>query len=465
MLKYIVPAWIAVQSYSVGTPNSRTIISNNKTHKTILLEGVSSDIYAYLVEGINDLTDFIKQKKYKNTLTSFLEELRDKKLLAFDNEIDDKKSEIIPIPAYNIAGNESEKNLLRTLETDMADWCFERGFLFSLFLEMTYKCNLRCVHCYNAKNDFKSQISLKNAIRIIDEARLLGCFNLTLSGGECTLDDDFISIVEYAHKKRMNISIFTNAQSLYDNPTLLQKIIALYPYKIGISVYSSNGNKHDKITNVKGSFDKSIKILNELNKAGINTEFKSVQLLETANSWKETLKFAYNNNSFPVLDIALTPTIEGDTKTRKHSISDEMIWNLCTDPESPLFLGKINEPPIININDFPCYAGIRTLLVTPTLDVRGCVSLPFKFGNLKKESLIDIWNQAIKSKTGELYKWQNTKLSEFKDCFKYEYCKFCNFCPAMGILENKKYSKSEELCRIAKIKYAAFNYLKNQAVS
>ena len=84
---------------------------------------------------------------------------------------------------------------------------------------------------------------------------------------------------------------------------------------------------------------------------------------------------------------------------------------------------------------------------------------------MKKESLIDIWNQAIKSKTGELYKWQNTKLSEFKDCFKYEYCKFCNFCPAMGILENKKYSKSEEFCRIAKIKYAAFNYLKNQTGS
>lgn len=461
MLRYIVPDWISVQSYLVNTPVSRTIISNNKTHKTVLLEGISSDIYAYLVKGFDDLTNFTKQTDIKNALNTFLEELRDKKLLIFDNETDDKKSEIISIPTYNVAGNESEKNSPQTIETAMADWCFENGFLFSLFLEMTYKCNLRCIHCYNAKNDFKSQISIKDARRIIDEARLLGCFNLTLSGGECSLDDDFMSIVEYAHRQRMNISIFTNAQSLYDNPTLLKKVIEIYPYKVGISIYSSDKDKHDQVTNIKGSFDKSISVLKKLHKAGINTEFKSVQLLETASGWKETLKLAYNNNSFPILDIALMPTIDGDSKTRKHSISDKMIWELCTNKESPLFLGNIDELPVINTNDSPCYAGIRTLLVTPTLDVRGCVSLPFKFGNLEKESLVDIWNKAIKDKTGKLYKWQNTKLSAFKDCFKYDYCKFCNFCPAMGILENKKYSKSTELCRIAKIKHAAFDYLKN----
>lgn len=464
MVKYIVPNWIAYQSYYINTTNSRTIISNNKNHETILLEGVSSDVYAYFTNGAENLIDFAKQKDIETTLPIFLEELRDKKLLVYDTEVDEKTRDMMVVPAYSSAGNEGEKYTQKTIETDMADWCFENGFLFSLFMEMTYKCNLRCIHCYNAKNDFRSQISINDAKRIIDEARLLGCFNLTLSGGECTLDDDFVEILEYAHQKKMNISIFTNAQSLYDNPQLLQKLIDMYPYKIGISIYSSIENKHDFVTDVKNSFNKSITVLKNLAKAGINTEFKSVQLSETVNGWKETLRLAYQNNSFPNLDITLTPTIDGDTKTRKHSISDKMIWELCVDPDSPLYLGQFDEPKMPKPNETPCFAGIRTLTITPTLDVRGCVSLPFKFGNLKTQSLLDIWKESVKEKTGKLYKWQNLKLSVFKDCFKHDYCRFCNFCPAMGILENGKYSKSEELCRIAKIKHKAFYYLKNSTI-
>jgi|GEM_PF-3194030 len=461
MLKNVAPSWIAVRSYLVDTPDSRTIISNNKTHQTLLLEGVSSDLYAYLAADGTDLAGFAKQKDIEQTLPAFLEELRHRKLLAFDTDIDDGKSEPMRAPMGGGIGREGDKNIPPSIETRMADWCYAHGFLWSLFMEMTYKCNLKCIHCYNPECDFKSQIRLKDAKRIIDEAVSIGVFNLTISGGECTLSDDFLDILRYAKTKRLNVDIFTNGQFLHDNPAMLDEIISLYPYRVGISIYSANAPVHDKVTSVRGSFEKSIAVLQRLKEAGINTEVKSVQLAESVETWRETLALARKYCASATFDVTLTPTIEGNKKTWKHSVSDEMLMELYTNPDSPMYLGDIKEdPPIPKETDGPCFSGIRTLLVNPSLQVHGCVSLPIRFGDLRKQSFADIWHEAVKDKRGKLYEWQNVKLSEFKNCFHKEHCKFCHFCAGMGMLENKLFAQSSELCRIAKVKWAAFKKLK-----
>jgi len=465
MLKYVVPNWIATRSYFADTPESRTIISNNKTHQTILLEGISSDLYAYLAAAGEDLAGFAKSKNIEQTMPGFLESLQENKLLAISNDIDNYRGEAMPHSGTsNTAWGEKYKGNEQSIEATMADWCYKHGFLWSLFMEMTYKCNLKCVHCYNPKTDFNSQIGLKEAMRIIDDATAIGVFNLTLSGGESLLADDFMAILRYAKSKRMNVSLFTNGQLLYDKATILDEIVSLYPYRVGISIYSADSAIHDKITGVKGSFDKAIAALKRLKDSGINTEIKSVQLNESVYSWRETLELIRKFCTNASFDVTLTPTIDGDIKTWLHSVSDEMLMELFTDPDSPLYMGEAEEPPVPESGDGPCFAGIRTLLVNPVLDVLGCVSLPIEFGNLYSQSLADIWNEAVKEKKGKLWEWQNVSLSDFKDCFHEEYCRFCHFCPGMGMLEDKLFAKSVELCRISENKREAFYSLKEGKV-
>ena len=56
-MKITVPAWIACQTYFPETEKSRTIISSQKVHKTILLDGVSSDLYHFIAsfqDGVDE---------------------------------------------------------------------------------------------------------------------------------------------------------------------------------------------------------------------------------------------------------------------------------------------------------------------------------------------------------------------------------------------------------------------------
>ena len=81
-------------------------------------------------------------------------------------------------------------------------------------LELTLRCNLRCVHCYCKPDVSKQEMSYVQVTRVLDEIADAGCFWLLLTGGEPLLRDDFAKIYAYAKKKGMMITLFTNATLL-----------------------------------------------------------------------------------------------------------------------------------------------------------------------------------------------------------------------------------------------------------
>lgn len=457
-----IPEWIACRSYLTTTSESKTIISNNKLHKTILLEGPASDLYSFLSENNSTskemLIKYAEEHNLSEEINEFIEELHSLKLIGFDTDSEDDYIS----SALNYQKDAQEEND-GAIEDKLSKWVFSKGFLWSLFMELTYKCNLRCIHCYNPANRGTTEISFEDAKKIIDDAVELGCFELTVSGGECTLDSDFLKIIEYARAKRLNLHIFTNGISLAQHPEMLKKIVKLYPYQVGISIYSSDKKLHETVTTIKDSFDKSIGVLSQLKNYGVNTQVKSVQLSETVKTWKSTIKLAKKYDTSAAFDVTLTPTIEGDKKTWNHLLSDEDLIALYSNPESPLYVGGWIEPPAIDLNrDGPCFAGSHTVCINPNLNVVGCVSLPLVFGNLKNERLKDIWEKGQTDKDSVLYRWQHVLLKEWKDCFKEDYCRFCHFCPGMGMLEDKLFEKSEQLCHLAKLKMKVFYDLKDK---
>ena len=267
-MKLTIPKWLSFQTYMYGTEDSRTFISNERMHEYVLLEGLSSDLWKILAdtEDYEKVKAWTQEKGLSSELDGFIESLQEQDLILKDiSDLSNINTEIQPV------GCDDENKTLE-LENDMTQWCYNHGYLFSLFVELTYACNLKCVHCYNPKNINNIQIDFEKMKNIIDEAGEIGCFNITFSGGECTLDTDFIKIVEYARSKRMSVEIFTNGQTLYDNPELLNKLIELYPScSIGLSLYSLDEETHDKITSVKGSYHKTLSVIEKISVLKLKT--------------------------------------------------------------------------------------------------------------------------------------------------------------------------------------------------
>ena len=85
-----------------------------------------------------------------------------------------------------------------------------------LLLELTYKCPLHCVFCYNPTNfaETTQELSTADWLRVLHEARELGAVQLGLSGGEPLLRDDLEVIVAEARSLGFYTNLVTSGVGL-----------------------------------------------------------------------------------------------------------------------------------------------------------------------------------------------------------------------------------------------------------
>ena len=85
-----------------------------------------------------------------------------------------------------------------------------------LLLELTYRCPLHCVFCYNPTEFARTGAELSSAdwLRVLREARALGAVQLGLSGGEPLVREDLEEIVAEAHGLGFYINLITSGIGL-----------------------------------------------------------------------------------------------------------------------------------------------------------------------------------------------------------------------------------------------------------
>lgn len=442
-----IPPYISTRVYLIGTPDSRAYISNEKTHEFLLLEAEAADLWNLILnfKNIQEVYEYAKIRNIEEELDHFLNELVDLDLISF-NDIDNK----IEYAVMNATPKE-DIEAVKFIE-NMNDWLINKNFLPGLFIELTYKCNLNCIHCYNPKNIPEKEIRFKNIKSIVDDAVELGVFKIILSGGECTLVKDFLDIAKYVRKKRISLELFTNGQTLYDKPELLNEIIKLYPYRIALSLYSMNPDIHDEITGVKGSHNKTLSVIKKLKKNNVNVEIKCFVQDKNVSSYKEVVQFAK--------DIGVSYGVDStflDNKENNNAhvqLTDKQLFDLYTDTDSDFCIQ--NKSIVIDnkfLNNIPCKGGHHFFSINSLLEVYPCCCFDVSFGNLNNKSLIDIYRN--ENPNSNLQQWKRIKVNDLKDCFKDDYCKYCYYCAGKATKENCYLGKSEVLCRIAKIKMKA----------
>lgn len=85
-----------------------------------------------------------------------------------------------------------------------------------LLLELTYRCPLHCVFCYNPTDFARSgpELDTEDWLRVLREARAMGSVQLGLSGGEPLVRDDLEVLVAEAHRLGFYINLITSGVGL-----------------------------------------------------------------------------------------------------------------------------------------------------------------------------------------------------------------------------------------------------------
>ncbi len=87
-----------------------------------------------------------------------------------------------------------------------------------LLAEVTYRCPLHCVFCYNpvdfAKTERTDELSTTDWLRVLREARALGAVQCGFSGGEPLMRDDLEELIAEAHRLGYYTNLLTSGVGL-----------------------------------------------------------------------------------------------------------------------------------------------------------------------------------------------------------------------------------------------------------
>jgi len=277
----------------------------------------------------------------------------------------------------------------------------KKGFtLRTLCLAITYTCNYDCQYCFTTemlnKRKKENYLQLEDYQRIAKEARDMGAISFAFQGGEIWLRKDYKEVINAFQPKKHYITVTTNG--FFVNEKTIQELVDLRVDMILFSLESGMKQEHDKITNRVGSYDVIMKaiqtaIKNKRIKVGINLVLSKNNIY--SNGVNKLIEFTKNNNI--ILNIIFARALGHWKEYRKVMLSQKDIDYFEKNIKSihPYFSRDIN----FNYGGGGgCPAAKENFYINPWGDVLACPFNHTFFGNLKKTSLQDIQNRAMKIK-------------------------------------------------------------------
>ena len=123
---------------------------------------------------------------------------------------------------------------MNALMQEMSAKALKLGIPLSVQVDLTYRCNEQCVHCYLDHEDH-GEMTTPEIKHLLDELAEAGVFFLTMSGGEILLRKDFFEILEYARALRFCVKLKTNAVLIRERQA--DRMRSLGVHSIQISIY------------------------------------------------------------------------------------------------------------------------------------------------------------------------------------------------------------------------------------
>jgi len=473
--------WICFRTWVAADGERRSMISNERDHRLAVLDGASSELWALIERGstLSTLIRHAERLDVSDEVDEFLSLLDSQGFLSGRNDQDQRASPAPPPQQLESAQNTN-------VEHDMMRWVAEKGYLFGVHWEVTYRCNERCVHCYNpgaAHNPHEKperetdELTPAEALTLLDDLRDAGVFRLTLSGGEVMVRRDFWELVAAARVRGFSVNIYTNGLKLDEEAC--RKLAALWPTSVSISVYSAEADAHDAITGVRGSFRRSVQALEGLQALGMKTYLKSTQMGHTLAGYAKVRKLADRLGAAAELDMIMSASVDGATAPLQLAADNpEELVVLAATPGSPLYVGTAESNWGFvhkDKNASVCGAAIGSLGIDPTGGINACNSMPIPAGSHRTHGFLQVWRTSrqyrlahatpepppsLEAAVSLLSHWQTIQLKDFHECGTHRRCGWCTKCPGTAMLEHgDPLAPSTTNCRLATARMTAADLL------
>lgn len=308
-------------------------------------------------------------------------------------------------------------------------WLREHPTLWSLQLEVTSKCNERCVHCYIPHEEKTVDIDFELAESVIDQASDMGAIGITFGGGEPTIYARLPELLRHARARDFSINVISNCMSLPD--PLFEAIVETHPSMVQVSIYSLKEEEHDAITKVRGSLKRTLASVERLIAANVPMQVSCPVMKTNYRSYKEVLSWAYDRKVRAYTDFIMMARMDKSTENLAQRLSASEARTMLEDivqvdedyrimvaeeTVKRLFKDQTAEPV--------CGVGISTLCVGANGACYPCSGWQgFAVGDLANAGLRGIWETSPNLEY--LRGITRGRFARCLDCADQNYCAMC----------------------------------------
>jgi len=269
-----------------------------------------------------------------------------------------------------------------------------------LWLNVTYKCNLRCRHCHSSfGTPLEDELTTEEIISVIRDCSHFPDCTLIISGGEPFCREDILDIVRVADRSFEKVLLVTNGTLIDDEKA---RALADLNIKIQISLEGPDAESNDIIRG-KGVFEKAVQSIRKLKHLGMEPIVRMTLLKTNIDKIPEIIAFSKREGIGAVKlgtlqrsGRAYESIKDLDPDTEELIETYRRIRRL--DPDfTYVQLSESLKPSITRQRMDLCSAGSGTLSVGADGGVYPCSGLmypEFLAGNIRKKLLETIWKES-----------------------------------------------------------------------
>ncbi len=150
-----------------------------------------------------------------------------------------------------------------------------------LWINITHRCNLRCMHCFRSAGEaMENELTTAEIFGVVDEATSIGCLEIVISGGEPLLRDDALQILDYVKEKDIkSLKLLTNGT--FVSREIAEALKEMEPIYVQVAIDGATEATVDRIRG-DGVFRRAIAGVKHLAEAGLARDLVvSMTLLNT----------------------------------------------------------------------------------------------------------------------------------------------------------------------------------------
>lgn len=259
-------------------------------------------------------------------------------------------------------------------------------------IELTLRCNLRCSHCYNFDRALPlppgDELAPAEIRGLIDELVALGTLEICFTGGEALLHPHLLDFVRHARSHLAAVRVKSNGVSLTRERA--QHLYDAGVYALDVSLYGACPDTHDALTQVPGSFVKTLAGARVAADAGLRVSLSFCVTAQNAHEVSEMLAICQREGYHFTLDPQISARYDGSRGSLDHRVSLPVLEELYRGP----LREALGQPTCRSDADMQCSCARAVVAVNAQGEVYPCIAAPLPSGNIRAGGFAAVWRDS-----------------------------------------------------------------------